>query len=62
MELGILGLPLFRTHRSYRVNLGMVTGVGRETAALAGGREVPVSRTQYQALNRAFIRLFRREG
>ena len=61
-ELGILGLPVFRTHRSYLVNLGQVTGVGRETAALAGGREVPVSRTQYQALNRAFIRLFRREG
>ena len=60
-ELGALGIPLFRTHRSYLVNLGQVTGVGREKASLAGGREVPVSRTQYQALNRAFIRLFRRE-
>ncbi len=61
-ELEILGLCVFRTHRSYLVNLSQVTGVGRKVASLAGGREVPVSRTQYQALNRAFIRLFRRES
>ena len=61
-SLCVAGGSFFKIHRSYLVNLGQVTGVGRETAALAGGREVPVSRTQYQALNRAFIRLFRREG
>lgn len=61
-ELGILGLSVFRTHRSYLVNLAQVTAVGRDRAALAGGSEVPVSRTQYQGLNRAFIRQFRREG
>lgn len=61
-ELGILGLSLFRTHRSYLVNLAQVTAVGRNKAALAGGSEVPVSRTQYHGLNRAFIRLFRGEG
>ena len=60
-ELGALGVPVFRTHRSYLVNLAQVA-VGREAASLAGGGEVPVSRMQYQALNRAFIRLFRREG
>ena len=61
-ELGALGVPVFRTHRSYLVNLAQVAAVGREAASLAGGGEVPVSRMQYQALNRAFIRLFRREG
>lgn len=61
-ELEILGLSVFRTHRSYLVNLAQVTAVGRDRAALAGGSEVPVSRTQYQGLNRAFIRQFRREG
>lgn len=61
-EMEALGLAVFRTHRSYLVNLAQVTAVGREKAVLAGGREVPVSRTRYQALSRAFIRLFRREG
>lgn len=61
-ELGVLGLTMFRTHRSYLVNLAQVTAVGRDKAALAGGGEVPVSRTQYQGLNRAFIRLFSRKG
>lgn len=61
-ELEILGLSVFRTHRSYLVNLAQVTAVGRDRAALAGGSFVPVSRAQYQKLNRAFIRLFRREG
>ncbi|MCI8901158.1 MAG: LytTR family transcriptional regulator [Lachnospiraceae bacterium] len=61
-ELGILGRSVYRTHRSYLVNLAQVTAVGRDRAALAGGSEVPVSRTQYQGLNRAFIRQFRREG
>ncbi len=61
-ELEILGLSVFRTHRSYLVNLAQVTAVGWDRATLAGGSEVPVSRTQYQGLNRAFIRQFRREG
>lgn len=61
-ELGLLGLSVFRAHRSYLVNLAQVTAVGRDRATLAGGSEVPVSRTQYQGLNRAFIRQFRREG
>lgn len=61
-QMQALGLAMFRTHRSYLVNLAQVTAVGREQVSLCGEVNAPVSRTRYQALNQAFIRYFRRDA
>ena len=61
-QMQALGLAMFRTHRSYLVNLAQVTAVGRDQISLCGEVNAPVSRTRYQALNQAFIRYFRRDA
>lgn len=56
------GLPLFRCHRSYMVNIAQVTGIEKDAAVLADGGRIPVSRRMYHDLNQAFIRFFSRGG
>ena len=52
----------FRAHRSYLVNLRWVSRIGREELWLDNGVRLPVSRRQYDALNRAFIAYHRGEA
>lgn len=48
--LAELGLPLFRCHRSYMVNIAQVTGIEKDAAVLADGGRIPVSRRMYHGL------------
>lgn len=52
------GLPLFRCHRSYMVNIAQVTGIEKDAAVLADGGRIPVSRRMYHDLNQAFYPFF----
>ena len=53
-----LGIPLFRCHRSYAVNIAQIRAIEREAALLSDGSRIPVSRRLYQELNRQFIDYF----
>lgn len=53
-----LGIPLFRCHRSYAVNIAQIRAIEREAALLSDGSRIPVSRRLYQELNRRFIDYF----
>ena len=53
-----IGVPLFRCHRSYAVNIAQVRAIEREAALLSDGSRIPVSRRLYQELNRQFIDYF----
>lgn len=53
-----LGVPLFRCHRSYAVNIAQIRAIEREAALLSDGSRIPVSRRLYQELNRRFIDYF----
>lgn len=57
-EVVRLGVPLFRCHRSYAVNIAQVRAIEREAALLSDGSRIPVSRRLYQELNRQFIDYF----
>lgn len=50
-----LGEGFFRIHRSYIVSLDAVTRITRTGVELCDNTKLPVSRTRYDALNRAFI-------
>jgi len=54
-----LGEDFIPTHRSFLVNLRHVERVGRSECFLEGGRTVPVSRGNWEKLNRAFIAYYR---
>lgn len=47
-----------RCHRAYIVGLKHVKALGRDAVTLDDGAAVPVSRRQYDALNRAFIHYY----
>ena len=49
-----LGDGFYRTHRSYLVSLSHVTRISRGSVTVAG-REIPLARGKYDAINRAFI-------
>ena len=51
-----LGGGFFRCHRSYLVNLDMVSGFTRDTVTLADGGTVLMSRRNHDALSRAILR------
>ena len=61
-EAARLGIPLFRCHRSYAVNIAQIRAIEREAALLADGTRIPVSRRLYQELNRRFIDYFLKKG
>jgi DNA-binding LytR/AlgR family response regulator len=51
----LLGEGFFRCHRSYIVGMKHVRRVSRTSMILDTGREIPLSRTLYDAANQAFI-------
>lgn len=53
-----LGEGFIRTGRSYLVNLRQISRVTRTEVCLRDGTVVPVSRGQYEAINRAIIQYF----
>jgi DNA-binding LytR/AlgR family response regulator len=52
----LLGEGFFRCHRSYIVGMRHVRRVLRTAMVLDTGREIPLSRTLYDAANQAFIK------
>lgn len=56
----MLGNGFFRCHRSYLVNLHHVSRIGRSDVFLDDGSSVPLSRRQYEEINKAFISYYRK--
>ena len=52
----LLGDGFFKCHRSYIVSLKYVRRVTKAAMVLEGGREIPLSRSLYDAANQAFIK------
>ena len=50
-----LSCGFFRIHRSYLVSLNYVTKITRTSVCVENGRELPLARGKYDAVNRAFI-------
>lgn len=50
-----LGSDFFRIHRSYLVSLGHIVKISRTLVCLDNGKELPLARGKYDAMNRAFI-------
>lgn len=50
-----LSKDFFRTHRSYLVSLKHITRISRTSVSITGGKELPLARGKYDAVNRAFI-------
>ncbi len=50
-----VGEGFFKNHRSYLVNLAHVARIGRDRLTLADGRQLPLARGLYDAVNREFI-------
>lgn len=57
----MLGEEFVRTHRSYLVGLRFIKRISKTDIVLDNGETVPLSRSNYQSVNRAFIRYFRGE-
>lgn len=57
---GLLGKAFFRCHRSYIVNLLHVSRIGKSEVVLDDKSFVPLSRRQYDEMNRAFIDYYRK--
>jgi DNA-binding LytR/AlgR family response regulator len=53
------GDDFFSTHRSYIINLKHVEKINKGDCLMSNGVCVPVSRSNYQALNKAFIYYYR---
>ena len=47
------------TRRGVLVNMGRISRVGKTRCVLDNGEEIPVSRSQYKAVNEAFIRYYK---
>ena len=56
----LLGEGFFRCHRSYLVNLEHVSKIGRNDVFLDDSTAVPLSRKQYEKMNKAFISYYRK--
>lgn len=56
-ELGENGF--FCTHRSYMVNLKHLERINKSDCMMSNGASIPVSRSSYQNLNKAFIHYYR---
>ena len=50
-----LGENFVSCHRSYVVNLGFVRSISKTDVTLDNGRKIPLSRRQYDTVNKAFI-------
>ena len=56
-----LGEGFIRTHRSYLVRISCIKRISKIEIILDSGDRIPLSRSNYQAVNQAFIRYFRGE-
>lgn len=56
-----LGEGFIRTHRSYLAGLACMKRISKSDITLDNGEKIPLSRSNYQAVNQAFIRYFRGE-
>lgn len=56
-----LGEGFIRTHRSYLVRISGIRRIAKSDITLDSGEKVPLSRSNYQAVNQAFIRYFKGE-
>ena len=57
----LLGNGFIRCHRSYIVGLKYIKSISKTEITLDCGAKVPLSRSNYNAVNQAFIRYFRGE-
>lgn len=55
----LLGDGFVRAHRSYLVGLHAIRRISKADITLDGGKVIPLSRGNYQAVNEAFIRHFK---
>lgn len=55
----ILGEGFIRTHRSYLVGISHIRCISRTEVTLDNGEKLPLSRSNYQAVNQAFIQYYR---
>lgn len=56
-----LGEGFIRTHRSYLVQIACIRRISRTEVILDNWEKVPLSRSNYQTVNQAFIRHFKGE-
>ncbi len=54
----MLGEGFTRCHRSYLVGIRHIRTIGKEAVTLDNGKQIPLSRRRYDAVNQAFIRYF----
>lgn len=54
----MLGEGFTRCHRSYLVGIRHIQTIGKEAVTLDNGKQIPLSRRRYDAVNQAFIRYF----
>lgn len=52
-------LAFFKIHRSYLVNLSYVNRIEKKEAVMDGGEALPVARSKWEALNRAYLDYYR---
>lgn len=52
----------FRCHKSYLVNLALVTKYSKETAVLQSGKTVPIARRKFAEFGTAFLAFLQEEG
>lgn len=51
-----------RCHRSYLVGISYIRSIAKTELTLDNGEKIPLSRSQYQGVNQAFIRYFKGES
>lgn len=56
-----LGEGFIRVHRSYLVQISCIKRISKTEVTLDNGDRIPLSRSNYQAVNQAFIRYFKGE-
>lgn len=58
----ILGEGFIRTHRSYLAGISYIKRISKTEVTLDNGEKLPLSRSNYQAVNQAFIEYYRGES
>ena len=54
-----LGKGFVSCHRSYVLNIGYVRSISKTEVTLDNGRKIPLSRRQYDTVNKAFINYYK---
>lgn len=57
----LLGSEFIRCHRSYIVSIRYIKNISKTEITLDNGAKIPLSRSNYDTVNQAFIRYFRGE-